>query len=186
MADAASIKVIKTIAFKGGTQHWSNRYHFDGGAPADLTKWAALSDAVVAAEKAIFPNWISIVQTFGYEGGSEASVFTKTYAQAGTATGMTGPPQASEVVAIGRWPTTKRTSKNHPVYLFSYWHGVYTVSLPSVDGLDTVQKGFMQTYMNSWVTGFSDGAVSHHRSGPDETLALAGAPEAYVTHRDFR
>jgi hypothetical protein len=126
------------------------------------------------------------VRTFGYAGGSEVAVFSKNYAQAGTATGMTGPPQASECVALGRWTTAKRSTKNHPVYLFSYWHGVYTVSLPSVDGLDTVQKGFMQTYMSAWVTGFSDGAVTHKRSGPDETLATGGAPEIYVTHRDFR
>jgi len=58
MPDAASIKIVKKISWKGGIQEWSNRYHFDGGAPADLTKWTTFADAVVAAERHCFKSWI--------------------------------------------------------------------------------------------------------------------------------
>lgn len=186
MADASSIKVVKTIAFKDGIQEWSNRYHFSAGSPINDTRWTALSDAVVAIEKAVYPSYVEIVRTFGYDGGSDVAAFQKDYSLAGTLTGLTGPPQASEVVALCRFTTDKRSSKNHPVYLFNYWHGVYTNSLPDLDKLETLQHTAFATYADAWVSGFSDGTTVHHRTGPDETPATGALVETYVTHRDFR
>lgn len=186
MAAAASIKVVKTIPWRGDTQEWSNKYHFSASAPTDNTKWTTLSDAVITAEKHIYRTGIEIVHTFGYEGGSETAVFEKSYATVGDLGAADSFPQASEVVALARWTTDKRSSKNHPVYLFNYYHGAFTKTPGEIDELLELQKTAINTYMAAWVTGFSDGTTTHHRTGPDETLATGGAAEQYVTHRDFR
>lgn len=186
MAAASSIKIVKTIPWRGGTQEWSNRYHFDGTVPADSTHWTALADAIVTAEKAIYKSFIHLVRAVGYGGGSEVPVFSKDYASTvGTAT-FSDDVQASEVVALCRWATAKRSSKNHPVYLYNYWHGVLCHSATTIDTLMPDQKTAMETYSTAWLTGFSDGSITRHRAGPDGTLATARNVEQYVTHRDFR
>jgi len=186
MAAAASIKIVKTIQWDGGVQEWSNRYHFDGAVPPDDTHWATLADAVVLAEKACFKSYVSIVSAVGYAGGSEVPVYSKAYSsQSGTGS-WTGDLQAAEVAALVRFTTAKRTSKNHPVYLFNYYHGVCCTSSTAIDHLENTQKAALESYATSWITGYSDGAVTHHRAGPDSTLALTRLVEQYVTHRDFR
>lgn len=185
MADAASIKIVKTISWKGGLREWSNRYHFDGTTPADSTHWTTLADAIVTAEKAIFHASISIVRAVGYEPSNDTSVFIKDYTTAGTFTSSDIELIPAECAALGRWTTAKRSSKNHPVYLFNYWHGALVHAATTPDTLLAAQKTAMETYGASWITGFSDGAVTHHRAGPDSTLAVTMQAEPYVTHRDF-
>jgi hypothetical protein len=184
--DAASIKIVKAISWRGGIQEWSNRYHFTNGVPADNTKWTTLADAIVAAERLCFKSWIPFKRAVGYAGGSEVPVFQKDYAVSGSATTPAGDVQAPEVAALVRYNTAKRTSKNHPVYLFNYYHGVYTTSATNPDWLENNQKGLLDTYAAAWIAGFSDGSVTHRRCGPDETLATLKLVESYVTHRDFR
>jgi hypothetical protein len=185
MSTTPSLKVIKSRAFKGGTKLWSNRYHFNGGTPADGAHWTTLSDAVVTAEKAIFDTDVTIVETTGYAAGSDVPVFTKTYSTVGTcaAGGQNNP---GEVAALARWSTTARTSKNHPIYLFNYWHGARTVSSGTDwDKLDSTQKSAMNTYGAAWISGFSDGTHTLVRAGPNGATATAAFIEEYVTHRDF-
>jgi hypothetical protein len=44
----------------------------------------------------------------------------------------------------------------------------------------------MTTYAAAWITGFSDGAVTHKRCRPNSTsLATGSIVEALVTHRDL-
>jgi hypothetical protein len=186
MAAAASIKIVKTIPWKGGTQSWSNRYHFDGTTPADSTHWQTLADAITTAEKAIYAPWIHITDAVGYGPGSDVPVFSHSYTPIAGTGSFSGDVQAAEVVALCRFTTAKRSSKNHPVYLFNYWHGVYANSATENDLLLASQKTAMETYAAAWITGFSDGSSSHHRAGPDGTLATARVLETYLTHRDFR
>lgn len=185
MATQASIKVVKSMAFKGGTKLWSNRYHFTNSAPSGTTPWTTLSDAVVNAEKAIFNSGVTIVETFGYAAGSDVPVFSKTYSTNGTGT-ASGSWSPGECVALLRYSTTQRTSKNHPVYLFNYYHAVINQE-PSghPDLVSAGQRSAIGTYAASWVSGFSDGSVTHIRCGPNGAVAQAGFVEEYVTHRDF-
>lgn len=186
MAAQASIKVVKSIPWKGGTQQWSNRYHFDGTTPVDSAHWTTLSDAIVAAEKPCFNSFIKIVETVGYDVGSDVPVFSKLYGSVACTAAFSGDVQAAEVAALVRLNTLTRTSKNHPLYLFNYYHGAYCNSASSNDTLLAAQKTALTTYANAWLTGFSDGAVTHHRTGPNGDLATAVTVESFVTHRDFR
>lgn len=84
------------------------------------------------------------------------------------------------------WPTTARSSKGHPVYLFSYWHGCFMDATGSSgDVLHSTQRTHMDTYANAWVTGFSDGVNTYVRAGPNGATGLTPSIAAYIGHRDF-
>jgi hypothetical protein len=187
MAATASVRLIKSFAFKGGTRLWSNRYHFNGGTPADATHWHTLMDAVVTAEKPCFTSNVTIVEAVGYAAGSDVPVATKTYSTAGTLSPAGGAmAQAGEVAALIRWSTNARSTKNHPIYCFSYIHGIYIdPSGGHLDALDSTQKTNMGTYATAWITGFSDGSITAVRATPNGAAATGQIVEEYVTHRDF-
>jgi len=180
--------VLKTITFKGGTRTYSNRYHFNGGTPADATHWHTLMDNVVTAEKAIHIPSVTITECIGYAAGSDVPVATKLYTTAGTLTGAaTSQLMPGEVVALVRYGTAARTTKNHPIYLFNYYHSVYNVdtNASTVDKLDPNQKSAMGTYATAWISGFSDGTITAVRSSPNGAAATGSVVEEFLTHRDF-
>jgi hypothetical protein len=188
MAATPSLKVTKSFTYRGVTRQFSNRYHFNGGVPADAAHWTTFSDAVVTAEKAIFAPAVTIVKTTGYLAGSEVPVFTKTYSTAGTLSTGTCTIAPGDVAALIRYATTARTSKNHPIYLFNYYHGAYTLAGGggNQDSLCTAQATAMGTYAGVWIgAGFSDGTNSYVRAGPNGATAVGQLVEALVTHRDL-
>lgn len=187
MATTPSVKVIKSFQFKGTTRLWSNRYHFNGGTPANDTEWHALMDAVVAAEAPIFASTVTIVECVGYAAGSDVPVSSKTYSTSGSLTTGGGDAYAQgESAALVRYSTTARTSKNHPVYLFNYYHGVWVQTASGAGNLlKAAQKTAMGTYAAAWISGFSDGSHTLVRAGPNGATATGQFVEEYVTHRDF-
>ncbi len=187
MATVASVRVIKSMPFKGGTRFWSNRYHFNGGTPADGAHWDTLFDNVTTAEKAVHPSYVTIIQAVGYAAGSEVPVRTKNYSLAGTHTMTSGASPPGECCALVRWSTAARSTKNHPIYLFSYFHGVPQQS--STNGLGDLvlasARTSYATYATSWITGFSDGTITAVRASPQGQAATGSICEEYITHRDF-
>lgn len=187
MAATPSIKVVKQWTMRGVTRQFSNRYHFNGGTPADTAHWTTFSDAVVNAEKALWPaGHVTIVKTVGYAAGSDVPVFSKTYSAAGTLTLTSGSAAPGDVAALVRYTTTARTRKNHPVYLFNYYHGVYVAT--DGDTLQSDQSAAMAHYASQWTGGFggfSDGVNTYDRAGPNGATATSSLVETYVTHRDL-
>jgi hypothetical protein len=187
VATVPSIRVDKSFQFKGGARIWSNRYHFTGGTPADSAHWTTLSDAIVTAEKAVFNAGTTIVGTEGYAAGSDVPVFQKVYSTTGTYTPAAPATAASgETVALVRYSTAARSTKNHPIYLFNYYHHVYyDNTFTSSDKLTPAQKTLFQTYAGLWVAGFSDGAITAKRASPSGHASTGSIVEEYLTHRDF-
>ena len=187
MATNASVRIVKSFAFKGGTRQWSNRYHFNGGTPADSTHWNTLFDAITAAEKLVHLAPITIVNAIGYAAGSEVPVASKTYSLAGTYGGAAGNTQGpGECAALIRWSTAARSVKNHPIYCFAYMHGAqHGTGAGVTDVLNTAQKTLYQTYATAWLTGFSDGTITATRATPQGHGCTGQICEEYVTHRDF-
>jgi len=180
-----SIKVLKQFAYRGQTKRWSNRYFMTGGSPSNSTQWTTLSDAVVTAEKATLGSIVTIVETFGYEAGSDVPVFSKTYSTAGTLSTGAGLPAPGDAAALVRYSTAARTSRNHPIYLFNYVHNAYVSSTTGGDALLAGQVTALGTYAAAWLAGFSDGSHTLKRTGPYGHDATGYLVSPYVTHRDF-
>lgn len=185
MAATASIKITKSLPWRGAPHLFTNRYHMTGGVPGSTADWTTLADAIVTAEKAALFATVTITKAEGYAAGSNLPVFTKTYTTVGTLASA-GLVQERQVAALVRYTTDAVTSRNHPVYLFSYYHGIAAdSSAGNVDNVTPTQKTALTTYAGLWVAGFSDGTNTHKRAGPNGAVALTGACELNLTHRDF-
>ncbi len=188
----SSIVITKRIPYRGGDREFSNRYHFEGDVPPDAAHWQTFADNIVAEEKLALIDTVTIVLATGYDSASATStnphgnaVWSAPYSDAGTHSPGTGEePAPGDCAAMVRYSTPARSSKNHPVYLFNWYHGVL---LPNGggDNLTTGQKNLLDEYAEDWVAGFSDGAENHERCGPRGAVALAGSTNGYVRHRDF-
>ena len=186
MPATPSVKIQKSFLFRDVNRVWSNRYHFNGGTPADLAHWNALFDAIVLQEKAVFTNRVTIVNAIGYAAGSDVPVATKAYSTVGTGTFGDAEAAPGECAALVRYATTARTPKNHPVYLFNYYHGIgWDTTEGVVDELGPSQKTALTTYANDWITGFSDGTITAVRAGPNGATATGALVADFITHRDF-
>ncbi len=172
------------------TRQFSNRYHFSGGTPADSGHWTTFADAVTAAEKQIHyaeaAGGAKIVEAVGYAGGSEVPVFTKTYSLDGTGSFTGFASAVGDAAALIRYSTSDRSSKNHPIYCFNYYHGVGTSGVfATKDTLLALQATAMGTYASDWIAGFSDGTNTLKRSRPNGNTCTGSFVEPLLTHRDL-
>jgi hypothetical protein len=187
-----SLVIVKQFTYRGATRTFSNRYHFEGALPSNPTQWVALADNVTDAEADCYPDSTEIIQAIGFDAGSATStnphgdaVWTKTYAVPGTFVPATGEREApGDCVALVRYDTNARSTKNHPVYLFNYFHGA-VIDNSVVDLLSPTQRNKWGLYAGAWVTGFSDGSTNRERCGPRGAVSTGHLVDQYVRHRDF-
>jgi hypothetical protein len=185
MASTPSIKILMSREYKGGTKTFSNRYHVTGPDWASSGQFSTFAGAVKDALKVALPAEITITGAVAYNAGSDLPVYSVTYSQAGTATLTSTNIPPLEVSALLRWTTTQRTSKNHPIYLFTYIRGARLSQSSAYEAIGSTQQSLLNTYATAWVTGWSDGTQTRHRAGPNGAVAQAGACEDWATHRDF-
>lgn len=136
-------------------------------------------------EKTIFTDDVHIVGAVGYEAGSEVPVYSDAFSVAGTLSATNPDLCPGACAALIRYATTARSSKNHPVYLFNYYHGVLRTIGGSADTLNASQKTAMQAYADDWLAGFSDGSHTLVRAGPNGATATSRTVQDNITHRDF-
>jgi hypothetical protein len=187
-----SLVVIKEFTYRGGTRTFSNRYHFEGDLPSDDAAWIELADAVVTAEKPIYADDVTIVQALGYDAGSASSsnphgdsVFSKAYTTAGTGDFSTDGRRATgDSCVLLRYSTPARSSRNHPVYLFNYFHGAWQLTSVA-DSVSAVQISHVETYAEDWIDGFVCEGSPRERCGPRGAVATGRRVDPFVRHRDF-
>lgn len=82
--------------------------------------------------------------------------------------------------------TTQKSSKNHTVYVFSYFHGaMYATAGGDPDALWSTQLNAMNTYFSTWQTGIAVGARQYKRTTPSGHLTTGHVTDAHIGHRDF-
>ena len=176
------------MTYRGDTNHlWGNRYFLSGVSNLTTTLATEIMDAIAVHEQPIFGTDQKIVQMLAYNPGSDVAIFEKTYALVGSA-GFTGAnPSPGDCAAVAKFTTTQRSSKNHPIYLYKYWHGAWWAQAGLPDDLLPAQKTAMQTYAQAWVTGivYGGGAGTVELCGPYGAVAQSGIILPNVRHRDF-
>lgn len=188
MSPTPSLKVTKSFTYRTVTHKFTNRYHFNGGTPADPAHWTTFANAVIAAEKACYQSDVSIVGWTGYNAGSDLPIASASTSVAGTLGAIASSyKMPGDAALIIKWNTTARSSKNHPVYLMSYMHGVLGNTATPGDQVDATQRTAFNVYKTAWVTGFSDGTNTYVRAGPNGATGLDVALQLpyQVRHRDF-
>lgn len=128
---------------------------------------------------------MTITGSVGYDAGSEVPVFSKSYATAVTGSFGASVAAPGDAAALVRYSTAQRSVKNHPIYLFNYYHQAMAATAGPVDTLIAAQRTAIQTYAALWVSGFSDGTVTHHRCGPQGHVATGVFVDTFIRHRDF-
>lgn len=121
---------MKKFTYRGdANEEFSNKYYLTGTDPASPAAWTTLFDALVAEEKKLFTNNVSIIRGYGYTDDSPtaASVWSRDLVAAAATVAGTfvggGQTTPGDVAACVRWKTSRLTSKGKPIYLRKYYHG---------------------------------------------------------------
>lgn len=182
----ASIVVKKEFTFRGSDAIFSNRYY------TDLTSWPTsetffedCADAIVSAEEPLFGSDVTIAEVLFYNGGSDLSVFDKTFTTTGTLDTSSANQCPGDCAAMARYSTTARSTKNKPIYLYNWYHGAYQSSGGSPDTLLTAQKTAIEDYAALWVAGFTIDSTTFHRASPRGAAAQQSTVGGFIRHRDF-
>jgi hypothetical protein len=186
----ASVRITKRFTYKGVDRHFSNRYHIGVNFPQSPAAWDLLIGHIMIGEQKIYrplaqggaeiimgeglgPN--SNIPLRVYEAVIDGSLFVDTSHHV----------TPGDTAVLVRFHTPDRSVKNHPVYLYSYYH-TPTVVAGGVDTIAPDHLAAITTYCNEWMTGFDDGVTSYRRSRPNSgTLVDSFNVKPEITHRDL-
>lgn len=118
--------------------------------------------------------------------GSEVPVDSETLSTTGTMSYSGTAQTPGDCATLIRFSTDQRTSKNHPIYLFKYYHDAVYASGGDPDTVVTIQHTRSATLGSTLVTGITQSAVVYKLAGPYGAVAQGSVAEPLITHRDFR
>lgn len=183
--DQAGIKLTFSFSWRGSTKNWSQLYHLTQGSWQDQGHFNAASDALWNLLKTAIPSRNTLVSSTGYNPGSFLPVFSKSYGAAGTFTDTANPQATGEACMLVKFTTTQRTTKNHPIYLFKWFHGVQSEGTTSPDTLRSGIRTTMQGQIDTLMGGISDGTLTRKYCGPFGAVAQVGTVNTLLHIREF-
>ena len=182
----SAFRFIFSTTYRGGTRQWSTKFFTN----QTSVPTQAILDALVTDQKPYIkpalPTYTTIVEALAYGPGSDVPVATTSIGEACTFPATSTTPTPLEVAAFFRYATTQRTSKNHPIYLAQYIHGVGIMPGQSDhELLDTNMAENIRQWLTRWVSGITISGVQYKKAGPRGAVAQSLHVPTYVTHRDF-
>lgn len=184
-----SIRTTKQFPYRADpNQQFTNRIYFDGGAVGDTAAMHTFMDACVLLEKTLYFSDVEIVKADMFAPGSDLPIASKAYTTLGTGAWSAGSQCPGDCAAVLRHSTTKLSTKNHTVYVFSYFHGVWTNAASTTAAKDTVfpaQHTAIDGFGSDWHNGFVVAGRTYKRTTPDGHLVTGHSVSEWVGHRDF-
>jgi hypothetical protein len=188
VATVCSVILVKRFTYRGNAnEEWSNRYYFTGGIPADNTAWKALTDALGAAEKALYTSATHIVRAYGYDSDDPnahavASVdYTALGAEIAGTHANAGPKAAGDQAVCVWWKTSRTNTRGKAIYLRKYIHDFD----PATGGGDGLQAGY-ETALNTFATKLRDGTFLDARTLRSRTHAETIISSGHVPYATTR
>jgi hypothetical protein len=88
---------------------------------------------------------------------------------------------------VARFATTKKSEKNHPVFVYSYYHGAMNIGTGADgDSVDPTQLAAFGPAMGFWHNGLVAGGRTYKRTTPSGQLVTGSFVHPEVGHRDFQ
>jgi hypothetical protein len=180
-----SVKIRKSMPYRGNTVIWSNRWFFDKTTLPSTADRDAIAQTIWNQELVQYTTKVTIVDAIWYAAGSDVPVSTSHPTGACTLATAGHVETPGDCASLLRFSTTQRTSKNHPIYLFKYFHDVRYDTGGNADTVSPVQSGRNLTLGNLLVAGITQGAVTYKVAGPQGAVGQGVVAEPLITHRDF-
>lgn len=185
-ATRVGVKVEFTFTWRGVTKQWGQLYHFDGP-----TTWASQGQfdtfctALWNSMKVYIPARNTCTTMTAYNAGSFLPVFTHSISAAGTYTDTSNPQAPGEACMLMRFLTDARSTKNHPIYLYKWFHGMQTNGSTAPDVLRAGIASTAAGGVSDLIAGFSDGTNTRKYCGPRGAVAQTGTVESDLHMREF-
>lgn len=173
------------MTYRGNTVTWSNRWFFNQTALPSTGDRDAIAQTMWNQELLQYTTKVTIVDAIWYAAGSDVPVSTSHPTGACTLSASGRIETPGDCASIIRFTTTQRTSKNHPIYLFKYFHDARYASGGSSDTQDTTQNGRNLAYGQMMVTGITQSSIVYKAAGPQGAVAQGVSALPLITHRDF-
>jgi hypothetical protein len=178
------VKFTFESEYRGGTKEWSQLYHFTGPAWT-LTTFNDFTDALLPDLRNCLDNAHTVTGRIAYDAGSSVPVFDEGLSLAGTSTATGGIRAALEACGLARFTTDQRTTKNHPIYLYKWFHGVWAADNPRPELLSGTLRTQIGTFAALIVAGVSDGVQVRQYCSPRGAVAQDHLIEEYLHMREF-
>lgn len=180
------VKAEYTFSWRGNTKQWGQLYHFDGPTSwADQTHFDTFATNLWNSVKVSLPARVTCTTMTAYNAGSFLPVYTHAISANGGYTDTTNPQASGEMCMLWRFTTDQRTSKNHPIYLFKWWHGMQTDGATSPDTLRGGIHSTASSPVADLIAGYSDGTNTRIYCGPRGAVAQAGTVNTLLYAREF-
>lgn len=186
---APGVVIYKTFTWRGNDEEWGNTYHFVGDPPSSPADWRSLVDDLIALEKTVLGQMVTIERAICYENTDDPSVYSYDLSAfagnvPGTFTVGIGGVEAQEggTAYMARWDTGRR-SHGKAIYLRKYWHPGIFLNTDPPDQVAPGLKTAVGTFANNVLAASGDWPGL---AGPDGVAPVGHLALPYITSRDLK
>jgi len=158
MPDTHSVVLVKAFTYRGLSEEFSNKYHFNCSGTPTSAEWKTLMTQFFQMEGSALHAGVTLVRGYGYIPGVD-------HAQVAYDFTSPGPPPAGtlvvndinalcpgDVAATIRWDTGQLNSRGKRIYCRKYMHGIFR-DPASPDKVNPTQLTALNSYASGLLTG---------------------------------